>query len=86
MDKCFPVGLRSASFFFNHFADALVWILRNNYGLHWRIYYLDDYFVAGPPESSLCGVEMLGIPVAMDKVEGPSTVLIFLGLELVSVK
>lgn len=29
--------------------------------------------------------ELLGIPVAMDKVDGPATIIIFLGLELDSV-
>ena len=90
VDTCLPFGLRSALFFFNQFADALEWILRN-YGLHWPIHYLDDYFHA---ESSLCGehlqcfleiCKLLGFPVAMDNVEGPAIVLIFLGLEIDSV-
>ena len=94
VDTCLPFGLRSAPFLFNQFAEALEWILRNNYGLHWLIHYLDDYFLAGPPKSSLCdghlqrflGVcEQLGFPVAMNKVEGPATTLTFLGLELDSV-
>ena len=47
--------------------------------------------------SQLCGVpallkvflrvcKLLGIPVAMDKVEGPATLIVFLGLKLDSVK
>ena len=54
VDTCLPFGLRSAPFLFNQFADVLEWILRNNYGLHWLIHYLDDYFLAGPPNSTLC--------------------------------
>ena len=94
IDTCLPFGLRSAPFLFNQYAEALQWILKNNYRLHWLIHYLDDYFIAGPPHSCSCQehlncflkvCQQLGIPVAMDKVEGPLTVLIFLGLELDSV-
>ena len=94
VDTCLPFGLRSAPFLFNQFADALEWILWNKYGLHWLIHYLDDYFLAGSPNSTLCEnhlhcflrvCKLLGFPVALDKVEGPATILIFLGLELDSV-
>ena len=34
VDTCLPFSLRSASFFFNQFANALEWILRNKYELH----------------------------------------------------
>lgn len=93
VDTCLPFGLRSAPFLFNQFANALEWILQN-YDLHWLIHYLDDYFLAGPPNLSICHdhlqcflkvCKLLGFPVAMDKVEGPATTLIFLGLELDSV-
>ena len=51
------------------------------------IHYLDDYFLAGPPNYSICQdhlqcflklCKLRGFPVAMDKVEGPVTTLIFL--------
>ena len=94
MDTCLPFGLCSAPFLFNQFANVLACILQNNYGLHWLIHYLDDYFLAGPPNSTLCEnhlhcflrvCKLLGFPVALDKVEGPATILTFLGLELDSV-
>ena len=55
---------------------------------------LDDYLIFGQADSLECNqflakflkvCEFLGIPVAMDKVDGPATVLTFLGLELDSV-
>jgi hypothetical protein len=97
IDTCLPFGLRSAPFLFNQFAEALQWILQNNYGLHWLIHYLDDYLImapATPADSSDCQellavflrvCKLLGIPVAMEKVDGPATIIIFLGLELDSV-
>ena len=91
---CLSFGLRSAPYLFNQFADALEWILKTSYGLRWVIHYLDDYLILGPPNSDLCRkflqdfltvCALLGIPVATEKVEGPLTVLAFLGLELDSV-
>ena len=38
VDTCLPFGMRSAPFLFNQFADALQWILRDNYDLHWLIH------------------------------------------------
>lgn len=55
---------------------------------------MDDYLVLGPLNSVLCRqflqeflrvCALLGIPVATEKVEGPLTVLTFLGLELDSI-
>ena len=94
-DTCLPFGLRSAPFLFNEYAEALQWIVHHNYGVPHLLHYLDDYFIAGPPESPLCAAHLrqflqvcdhLGIPVAMDKVDGPATTLTFLGLELDSVQ
>ena len=94
VDTCLPFGLRSAPYLFNQFAEALQWILQHNYGLQWLIHYLDDYLMVGTPDSHSCGEHLqcflrvcmhLGFPVAMDKVDGPATVLSFLGLELDSV-
>ena len=94
VDTCLPFGLRSAPYLFNQFAEALQWILQHNYGLQWLIHYLDDYLIVGAPDSHSCGehlqcflrvCKLLGFQVAMEKVDGPATVLPFLGLELDSV-
>ena len=93
-DTCLPFGLRSAPYLFNQYAEALQWMLHHNHGLSHILHYLDDFFIARPPESTQCATNLhqfmqvcdsLGIPVAMDKVEGPATTLTFLGLELDSV-
>ena len=95
VDTCLPFGLRSAPFLFNEFADTLEWILRNNYNLKWVLHYLDDYLLAGPPGLASCENDLRcflhvcrnqGFAVATEKVEGPSTILTFLGLELDSVE
>ena len=94
-DTCLPFGLRSSLYLFNEYAEALQWILHHNYGMSSLIHYPDDYFLTGPAQSSACATQLhqllqgcahLGIPVAMDKVDGPATSLTFLGLELDSVQ
>ena len=95
IDKCLPFGLRSAPYLFNQFAEALSWILRENYQVVSHIHYLDDYLLVGAANSDLCHRYMaamlslcqhLGIPVATNKLEGPSTSLTFLGVLIDSVK
>ena len=91
MDTALPFGLRSAPLLFTAVADGLAWAMFCS-GIEYVIHYLDDFFVCAPPSDhtqcqfqlqfaiQLC--ERLGLPVAMHKVEGPSSVLTFLGLEL----
>jgi len=60
-------------------------------GVSYLIHYLDDYLTMGPPESTVCQQNLntftsiradLGVPLAADKLEGPSTSLFFLGIIL----
>lgn len=87
IDTCLPFGLRSAPKLFNVLADLLEWILINQ-GVTSLLHYLDDYLTIGPPNSDVCQlnlsllVEVLGIPLALEKVTGPSTALEFLGILL----
>ena len=87
----FALWAYSAPFLFNQVAEAVQWILQHNYGLERLIHYLDDYLLVGPPATPSCGRQLttflevcqhLGVPVAHDKVEGPSTTMTFLGLEI----
>ena len=84
-------GLRSSVFIFNSCADALEWILRNKYYLKVLSHYLDDFFTAGPEDSSQCQsnltiiqqvIDKLDVLLAPDKLEGPTTVLTYLGIEI----
>ena len=93
-DQALPFGLRSAPLIFTAVADGLAWALACN-GVRHFIHYLDDFFFVGPPNSVACAWALetavplcskLGFPVALSKVEGPSTVLTFLGIELDSVQ
>ena len=89
IDLCLPFGLRSSPYLFNCLADAFEWILKNNYTITDLMHYLDDYFTVGPPNSKICADNVntmihmashLGIPLVPEKLEGPTTSLVFLGI------
>ena len=90
IDAALPFGLRSAPNIFTAVGDALAWVLKAQ-GVTWLLKYIDDILTIGPPGSSTCAhnldiiiqvCDMLGVPLAREKVEGPSTCLPFLGIEL----
>ena len=67
------------------------WILEQNYGVDHLLHYLDEFFTAGPADSSTCEenfhvmlalCEKLNVPITPPKVEGPTTSLTFLGIHL----
>ena len=82
VDPMLPFGLRSAPKIFNAVADGLHWHLQ-------RSGYLDDFMMLGPPHSRQCQGHLdtlqyqcnrLGVPIA--ETEGPSSYLVFLGIEI----
>ena len=88
LDRALPFGLRSAPKIFNALADFVTWILASS-GIQYQLHYLDDFLFLVSPSSSkgeqilsvvLEILQRLGIPVALNKTEGPTTVLIFLGI------
>ena len=79
-----PFALCSSVFMVNSSADALEWILRNKYNLKVLPHYPDDFFTAGPADSPQYQLNLkisqqvfdkLGVPLAPNKLEGPTTVL-----------
>ena len=59
--------------------------------MNFVIHYLDDFLVMGAPESDECATALerllkifkrLDLPMAMDKLEGPDTTLVFRSIEL----
>ena len=90
IDTCLPFGLRSAPKLFNILADFLAWIVKQS-DVSFLIHYLDDFLTMGPPSSPICKrnldtiietCDYLGVPLALEKVEGPLTTLPFLGIIL----
>ena len=55
------------------------------------MHYLNDFLFVGPPRSPVCArsvrsflttCDRLGVPIAWEKLEGPTSVLTFLGIEI----
>ena len=89
-DTRLAFGSRSSPFIFNTFAIALAWIVIFCGGVRYLIHYLDDFFIASLTEED-CGNDLniflqicaeLGVPIAEDKVFGPTQVLTYLGIEI----
>ena len=89
-DHCIPFGLCLAPKLFNILADLLAWIMEKA-GVSYLIHYLDDFLTMGPPESTRCQQNLdiflslcaeLGVPLAAEKLEGPTRSLSFLRIIL----
>ena len=78
IDKVLPFSLQSSPAILNLLANAVCWILRENYGLKSLEFYLDDFIGVGPapisnPQTSTAAIQKatlievfnnLGIPIA----------------------
>ncbi len=90
VDAMLPFGLRSAPKIFTAVADALEWCCYRE-GVTWVDHYLDDYVTMGPGGSLVCQANLnrimrvcheLGVPLALDKLAGPTSCIEFLGIEI----
>ena len=89
VDCALSFGLRSACKIFTALADAVEWVTSQR-GALGMAHYLDDYIMWGAPSSKDCTDSLrillevcseLGILVASQKCQGPSTCLVFIGIE-----
>ena len=90
VNSALPFGLKSAPKIFTAVADVIEWCFCEA-GVRFVDHYLDDYIILGTPDTMECtrGLETvravareLGVPLAEDKCEGPTTKLTFLGIEI----
>lgn len=90
IDKALPFGCSISCALFEKFSTFLDWCLRRSTGSNNLIHYLDD-FLAGDRKQHraqdmldqiLALFERFGVPTAPDKVEGPSTTITYLGIEI----
>ena len=88
VDGMLPFGLRSAPKIFTVVADALEWCIHKA-GVTYIYHYLDYFAILGSPNSEECYRHLcclqtvateLGVPLAPDKQDGPTTVIVFLGI------
>ena len=94
VDLFLPFGLCSSPAIFNHYADALEFAMWAN-SVQDLLHYLDDYFMAGPADTSNCQHNIgkmvqvcrdLGFAVNPSKVTPPASVTNFLGIDIDSVQ
>ena len=94
VDTRLPFGGRSSPAIFNTFADVITWILTYHGGIEFIIHYLDDFLICAEDEETCTSwlrkfqdiMFYLGIPISHDKTVPPSSVLIFLGIEIDTVE
>ena len=90
-DKMLPMGLSLSCNLFEKFATFLHWLIVFKSNVPTIDHYLDDFIFAGKKGSGDCeklvstfesSCNELGVPIAEEKSVGPTTVLIFLGMEI----
>ena len=95
VDLVLPFGMRSSGAIFNEFASLVRWIIIHHYNIHNIVNYSDDFFAVLAKQLHLAKSQLqtiigafhdLEIPLATDKIEGPSTILIYLGIIINSLK
>ena len=94
VDTRLPFGSRSSPYIFNTFADVLCWFITVLCGIATCIHYLDDFFVVAKTETECKRYvetikklfDFLGIPIALDKLEGPANIIAYLGIQIDSIK
>ena len=86
-----PFGSRSSPFIFSKFSDALLWILIFVFGIPIILLCLDDYLLSSASDCQhymdimQSAFSELGVPLAPEKLIGPSTKITYLGIEIDSV-
>ena len=90
-DKALPFGCSISCALFETFSSILEWIIKQKCNQAELEHYLDDFIFGGRVGTDHCLQTMntffdmcncLGVPIANDKTVWPTTVLVFLGLEL----
>ena len=88
VDTALPFGLRSAPVVFNSVVEALAYVMVQN-GVKGLDHYLDDFSIVSSLmecakylEVALQMCAEMGFPVAMEKMEGPVSTVMLLGIEL----
>ncbi len=87
-DKSLPFGLKSSCSIWESYATAAQWIINHHLNINNIIHYVDDYLgfesnllkAQSSIQSVLEMFNQLGIPIAPDKIEHPTTVIEFLGI------
>src|SRR5262245_17898512 len=86
-DKTLAFGSRSSCGIFCRFVDIIAWIAYNN-GITAIVHYVDDFLIISHPSKAnekdtfLSLLTDIKVPIKIQKLVGPVTNLIYLGIEL----
>lgn len=89
-DPFLVFGLSSACRHWERVATAIHWIATNVFGIPFMVHYIDDYLVICTSDE-LAQIQLkklnllfksLGVPLAEEKLEGPTNALTFLGIQI----
>ena len=89
IDTRLPFGLRSSPAIFNLFADAICWIIQNIFKVINIVHYSDDFLLVSQNNLRTAHSELntvkhafnhLNVPIAEDKLVGPTTTITYLGI------
>ena len=92
--KTLPFGLRSSCHLWERYATALEWVIRAVFAVQNITHYVDDTCIGNVTLSgctrdlaqATAAMDELGVPVAQDKTEGPTTSLVYLGIRIDTVE
>lgn len=92
-DKALPFGASISCSHFEHFSTFLEFCVKNKTHSNHLLHYLDDFLGAEKNTESCRQVmdifqsvmQEINVPLAVEKTEGPTEIIIFLGLELDSI-
>ena len=90
IDNCLPFGLSSSPPLWERFSRLIHWILTNVARIPHIVHYVDDFLIAVPPGVNPLRVlqlirncfSILGVPIQESKLDGPATILHYLGIGL----
>ena len=81
IDGTLPFGLCSEPNIFSAVADGLMWMVQSQGFVH-SLHCLDDFLFLGPSNSPNCEQALVQNITVVQRDEGPSTTLTFLGIEI----
>ena len=85
------MGCKISCKLFEQFSSFIHWLVTFRSKRETMDHYLDDFIFAGQAQSQECQLLVetfekscsdLGVPIATNKSEGPTTKMVFLGLEI----
>lgn len=88
-DKTLPFGLSSSCAIWERYATAAEWAVLHNTSIKRLCHYIDDFLLISDEKAAANELKQLldlfrrlGLPVSMEKLEGPIHSLLFLGIQV----